>query len=63
MYSDYKIEKFGSKDIKSMFLMLKDNIKALELPENDYSFALNEFSTEENDPLILIIITPLITKT
>ena len=61
-YNSFKTEEFGSKDLKSMFATLKENIEILKRSDNDYTFLLNEFSDEENDPLVLVIITPLMKR-
>ena len=53
--TDYKRDKFCSRDLQSMFKTLKILIEKF--------IALSEFSAEENnDQLILVIITPLMNR-
>ena len=60
LYTEYKKLKYGSENVKTMCEVLKKYIE--KTTDKGYSFKLNEFSEEEEEPLILVIITPLMKR-
>ena len=62
IYTQFKIEVYGSKNLTTMFTLLKSKIQQLVENERDFSIQFNEFNTEENSPFILTFITPLMKR-
>ena len=61
LYTEFKREKFGSKNLSSMFSVLGEKIKNLRELDN-YLVSFQPFNEEENDPLILVLISPLMQR-
>ena len=62
IYTQYKNEKYGSKDVTAMFSLLKAKIEKMKEEEEDFSVQFNEFNSQENSPFILTFITPLMKR-
>ena len=62
LYTDYKAKKFGSKDVPTMCEVLRTKMNEFIGKDENYSFYLNEFSEEKLEPLILIIVSPLMKR-
>ena len=62
LFTEYKRKKFGSKDVPTMCAVLKEKMDEIISIDGNYSFHLNEFSEEENEPLILIIVSPVMKR-
>ena len=64
LFTQFKIEKYGSKNLTTMFDLLHLKIKKLieDEQESDYKIQFSEFNAQENSPLILAFITPLMKR-
>ena len=60
LFAQFSIEEYGSKNL-TMFDLLHLKIKKLieDEEESDYKIQFSEFNAQENSPLILAFITPL----
>ena len=52
MYTQFKIEVNGSKNLTTIFALLKSKIQQLVEKERDFSIHFNELNAEENSPFI-----------
>ena len=62
LYTDFKKKTYGSKNIDEMCQMLKTRITEMTANDIEYSFKLNEFSAEEEEPFILAVVTLLMKR-
>ena len=62
LFKLYKDEKYGAKDLPSMFKKLSENLKKTLEEEPEMRHKLNLFNEEEMEPLILVVITPLMIR-
>ena len=61
-YKDFKDERFGAKDLKTILVKLGEKVKELRESDENMKAKLNEFNEEENEPLIVIVVTPLMMR-
>ena len=61
LYTEYKKERFGSKDLNSMFSVLNQKVKNLQQIDG-YSIKFQPFNAYENDPFISAIVSPLVKR-
>uniref|UniRef100_A0A7M5V8P8 MULE transposase domain-containing protein n=1 Tax=Clytia hemisphaerica TaxID=252671 RepID=A0A7M5V8P8_9CNID len=62
LYTDYHRRLFGTANIKEMFKNLEERISSFQQSNPDNLVKLQHFNAEENVPLILCIITPLMQR-
>ena len=62
MFTEYKQEKFGSKDLSSMFQVLTSSTESLKEGNSNYRIKFQPYNQDERDPFILILISPLMTR-
>ena len=62
LFTKYKIHKYGSKDLPSMFATLKKNAEQLVSQDPDYKIQIQTFDCESNDPFILAVVSPLMKR-
>ena len=61
LYTEFKREKFGTKDLQTMFSLLNEKVEKLR--ESDgYRIKFQPFNEVENDPFILTIVSPLMLR-
>ena len=59
LYTEYKQERFGSKNIQTMFEVLANSIEKLKQEDDGYVIQFQPYNHNEGDPFILVIISPL----
>ena len=62
LYTQYKIDKYGSKDLRSMFSLLHAKINNLIQKDDNYLIQFQDFNCEKNTPFISAVITPLMKR-
>ena len=62
LYTQFKIETYCSKNVKTMFDLIKSKIQRLIKDKSYFSIQFNEFDSEENSPFVLTFITPLMKR-
>ena len=61
LYTEYNKEMYGSKNLKDMFEKLKERISILK-EKDGYKVRFSQYDTEENNPFILALVTPLMKR-
>ena len=62
LYTEYKKNRYGSKNLTEMFSVLNMRIKELRKQHEDYTFKFQEFNEAEDQPFILAVVTPLMKR-
>ena len=62
LYSLFTKEKYGASNLESMYEKLEEKINYLKEQSEDYSFLLQKYNQENNEPFILVVVTPLMKR-
>ncbi|XP_066933770.1 uncharacterized protein [Clytia hemisphaerica] len=62
LFTDYHRQKFGSKDLESMFRVLGSLVEKLKNEEPESIINFQKFDAAEDDPFILVIVTGLMLR-
>ena len=62
LYTYFKVLKYGSLNMDSMFKKMEENVKQLIAVEPEYAIKYNLFNAQENSPFILALVTPLMRR-
>ena len=61
LYNEYNKKHYGTASLETMFMTLKERIDSMK-DNSGYRCAYQEHSEERNQPFILVIITPLMSR-
>ena len=59
-YGKFMKSAYGTTNLIEMYRQLDSRIKALKEKDSDYNLVYQEFEVENNQPFILVMVTPLI---